>query len=146
VRSPTRTEIGPSEGAVSLDHLDLAARHGAREVFRNVLDHVLFAGDQCGPVEFWLAYCNLMHAGALDVVKGLPSGDRHLLRRAATVRTSAAKIAPFDHRDRQSRASDRAGHADPGIAAADDHDVEFLRAHRSLPSSAAANRKAIICW
>jgi hypothetical protein len=114
--------------------------------FRDLLDHVLLAGDQRGPVEYWPVYRNLMNAGAFDVVKRLAGRNQHLLRRAAAVRTSAAKVARFDHGDRQSRAPDRAGHADPGIAAADDHDVEFLRAHRPLPSSADANREAIICW
>jgi hypothetical protein len=34
---------------------------------------------------------------------------------------------------------------DAGIAAADDHDIEFFHVHRLLPSPEDANRQTIIC-
>jgi hypothetical protein len=73
------------------------------------------------------------------------SGNQHLLRRAAAVRTSAAKVAGSIIAT-DNPAPDWAGHPDPGIAAADDHDVESFCAHRPLPSSTARDSQTIICW
>src|SRR5262249_35790061 len=90
----------PGKGAISLDHLDVATHHGAREIFRDVLDHVLFARDQGGPIELRLADGDLVLRSPFNVVKRLSGGDQHLFWGAATIGTGAAEVARLDHRDR----------------------------------------------
>src|SRR6266576_2081231 len=88
--------VRAGERRVSVDHLDLTARHRASQVRRNVLDHVLLAVDQRGPIEFWPADSDVMHRGALDLVQGVAGGNQYLLRRAAAIRAGAAEIVRFD--------------------------------------------------
>src|SRR5258708_5653756 len=112
-RSPTRIAFGP----VALDHLDIATRHRARKVRRDILDQVLFAVDQCGPAQLRLADGDMMNGGALVFVQRVAGGDQNFLRRAAAVRAGPAEIVRFDHRDRHSSASHRTGNANAGVAA-----------------------------
>src|SRR5215471_1287082 len=79
--------VWPRKSAVSLDDLDFAACHGAREVFRDVLDHVLLARDQGGPVQLRLTNSNPVQCSAFNVVKRLSGRNQHLLWRTATVGT-----------------------------------------------------------
>jgi hypothetical protein len=121
--------IRRDKGTAPLDHLDLAARHRASEVAGNVLDHVLFAINQRGPVEPRLADADMVDRGAVDVVQCLTGGDQNLLRCTTAVRAGAPEVARLDHRNRKASAPDRAGHTDAGIASTQDHDVECLAAH-----------------
>jgi hypothetical protein len=73
----------------------------------------------------------MMHAGALDLVQGVTGRHQYLLGRAAAVRTGAAEVMGFDHGDRQTGAPCRSSHADTGIAAAQDYDVEWFCRHRT---------------
>jgi hypothetical protein len=122
--------IRRDEGCLSRDDLDLAFDHRAGKVLRDVLDQVLLAVDQGGPVELRLADRDVVNTSAVDLVQGVARGHQDLLRRAATVRAGTAEIAGLDHRDRQAGAPDRTGCADAGIAAAQDHHVEFFGFHR----------------
>ncbi len=134
--------IGPSENRVALDHLDIAMRHRAGEIRRDILDQVLLAVDQRGPVELRLADRDVVNGGALDFVQGMTGRDQYLLRRAATVRTGSVEVVRFDYRDRHSSASDRAGDANAGVAAAQDHHVECLYTHRRFSYVAVDPRDA----
>ena len=53
---------------------------------------VLFAIDQCGPVEPGLGDRDAMLGRPLDLVQRVACGDQHLLRRAAAIWTGAAEI------------------------------------------------------
>src|SRR6516165_2959935 len=118
--------VSAGECAAPFDHFDAAARHGTRKVFRDVLDHILFARDQGGPVQFRLADCNPVLRSPFDVVKRLSGSDQHLLWRAAAFGTGAAAVARFNNGHRYPAARDGAGPADPGIATANVHNAKLL--------------------
>src|SRR3954451_18049882 len=58
---------------VALDYLDIATRHGAPKVVRNVFDQVLLAIDQGGPIELWLADGNLVNGRPFDFINACPA-------------------------------------------------------------------------
>jgi hypothetical protein len=127
--------VGSGECSLAPDHLDPAFFHRAGQVARDILDYRLLAINQRGPVKFGLSNRDMMHAGALDLVQGMTGRHQYLLGRAAAVRTGAAEVTGFDHGDRQTGAPCWSSHADAGIAAAQDYDVEWFCRHRSKLAS-----------
>ena len=136
-------DIGACENGAALDHFDVALGHRTGEVGGDVLDHILLAVDQGGPVQPGLADRDMMNGGALDFVQRMTGGDQHLLRRAAAVRAGAAKQILLDHRDRHSGAPCWTGHADAGVAAAKNDHIEFLGAHGTNPSAGSPGLDAL---
>ncbi len=63
--------VGPGEGRLSVNHLDIAARHRTGKIGRDIPDHCLFAIDQRGPVEPGLSDRDVVDGGAFDVVQGM---------------------------------------------------------------------------
>src|SRR5260370_23756138 len=96
-RLPTRIKVGTAEDAAAPDHLDVALDHRAAEVGGDILDHVLLAIDQCGPVQPGFADSDMMDGRAFDLMQRVAGGDQHLLRRAAAIRAGAAEQVLLDH-------------------------------------------------
>ena len=127
--------VGAGERAVALDDLDVALGHRAGEVGRDVLDHVLLAVDQRGPVELRLADRDVMNGRALDFVQRMAGGDQHLLRRAAAVRAGAAEqIAPRSSRPTCRRAGPGPVTPMPALPPPRMTTSNFSAAHRTNPS------------
>src|SRR3954453_2015200 len=125
--------IPPREEGLALDDLHVATSHRPSKVRRDILDQVLLALDQSGPVELRFSDRDMMNGRALDLMQGMPGSNQNLLRRAAAVRARSAEIVRFDHRDRHSSTSYGAGNAHAGVAATKDHHIECLWCHGSYP-------------
>src|SRR5689334_18545275 len=121
--------VRPRESCVARDHLDTTLLHRPGEPRWDVLDQRFLPVDQRGPIEPRLADGNLMDRRALDLVQRMSGRDEDLLRGAAPVWTGAAEIPGLNHRDGQAGAPRRSSHADAGIAATEDHHVEFFWRH-----------------
>src|SRR5208282_792456 len=76
-----------------------------------------------------LADRDVMRHGALDLVERVCRRDQHLLRHAAAVGAGAAEQIRLDHRDREPGLPRRHGDTHPGIATAEDHDIEAACGH-----------------
>ncbi len=126
LRLPTRMSVGAGECGVPLDDLDVALGHRAGEVGRDVLDHLLLAVDQGGPVELRLADRDMMNGrrARFHAARGrrrpAPSSacsrGSGRCRREILLRSSPPT----------SRRAARTGYADAGVAAAQDNDIEFF--------------------
>jgi hypothetical protein len=114
--------IRPGECVLSLDHLDFAARNGAREAFRDVLDYVLSRAIRARPSP--VSACRLQSSAAQPARcrERLSGSDQHLL----WVQPRLGRVSPRSRGSITATHRSAAGHADAGIATADDHNVEFL--------------------
>src|SRR6516162_1697498 len=82
-----------------------------------------------------------MCPGALDLVERMRCRDKYLFRHAPSVRACATEKIGLDHCDFEPRLPCRHGDTHPGIATAEDHDVEPAcgHGHASIPPE--INRK-----
>jgi hypothetical protein len=116
--------VRAGKAAAFADHLDAAPVHQLRERGWDARDHRLLAVDQCGPIEARLADRDVVRFGALDLVERMRGGDQHFFRHAAAVGAGFAEQIRLQHRDLAARLSSCHGRTHPGVASAEDHDVE----------------------
>src|SRR5262245_16876485 len=119
VRPSTRTALGPAKAA--WPRMTSTPRSAASERGGEMADHLLLAIDQGGPIQPRLAHGNVEPTRPCDLVQRMARGHQHLLRRAAAVRTGAAKEVRLDQRHGEAGSAGRHRHAHAGIAAAQDH-------------------------
>jgi hypothetical protein len=124
-----RYGVRADKAAAVADHLDAAPVHQVCEGIRDAADHRLFALDQPRPIEGWLIDGDVMRFGAFDLVESMTRCDEHFFRHAAAVRAGAAEQIRLDHCDAEARLSRGDGDTHPGVAPAEDHDVEVARGH-----------------
>src|SRR3954454_12009994 len=74
--------LRPREDGVDLDDIHVAKSHPQSKVRRDILDQVLLALDQSGPVELRFSDRNMMNGRALDLMQGMPGSNQNLFRRA----------------------------------------------------------------
>jgi hypothetical protein len=76
-----------------------------------------------------------MRFGALDLVERMRRCDQHFFPHAATIGASAAEQIRLDHRDLEPRLPRCHGNTHPGVAPAEDHNVQAACGHASILSA-----------
>jgi hypothetical protein len=129
-----RHGVRAGECAAATDNLDAAPVHHFGERTRDAADHRFLAVDQRWPIDARLTASDVMRFRALDLVERMRRRDEHLIRHATSVGASAAKQIRLDHCDPDARLSRRNGDTHPGVAPAENDDIEVACWDGSIPS------------